>query len=149
MPIASASAASSTIALTAATVFFLLLLTNNTLPKSQPESAYGRLQGSSPTERSDDQNPRSIRVSSVVQSNADDISSFWWRDIDYTQKVKCGGKKCFFQSASNPSSTGYLVQATAGPAMHTGNNKWPAPFYGGTDLLDKYQLTYKYARTCS
>lgn len=44
----------------------------------------------------------------LVQSDAEDVSSFWWKDIDYNLPWQCGRYKCYFQSMSN-SGKGFLV----------------------------------------
>jgi len=59
--------------------------------------------------RSDANFPHSdVTADNPVQSNAEDISSFWWKDIDYDLPWQCGRIKCFFFSTKDPTN-GYLV----------------------------------------
>lgn len=58
----------------------------------------------------------------LVQSDAEDVSSFWWKDIDYNLPWQCGRYKCYFQSMSN-SGKGFLsfddrVHRVAKPRQH-------------------------------
>jgi len=59
--------------------------------------------------RSDANFPNSdVTADNPVQSNAEDISSFWRKDIDYNLPWQCGRFKCFFVSTKDPTN-GYLV----------------------------------------
>lgn len=90
----------------------------------------------------DDSLPNKLATSdgpSQSGDEAEDITSFWWKDLDYDQTIRCGRFKCYFFSASNPDH-GYLVMKR--------RSSWgklaPAAYYLAKRLESEHNITHLY-----
>ena len=75
-----------------------------------------------------------------AQADAMDVSTFWWKDIDYDTKWQCGRFKCYFPSSSNPAN-GYLVQRRYTPQ---GRNAMKTYLYA-KKLQAEHNITHCYS----
>ena len=76
----------------------------------------------------------------LAQADAMNVSTFWWRDIDYDTRWQCGRFKCYFPSSSNPDN-GYLVQRQYTPQ---GRNVMKTYLYA-KKLKAEHNITHFYS----